>query len=303
MEAEAAAVAASAASVFLLPSCTIPYRHAAIRGLGNWMYLALQRPAHWPERRLSSHVQIIVALENAAFRMRWRSESSGLVLGNDFNGEYVCIVPCGFHHELEWRAEAPILMFFVDAAWVKRLIQRPVSDVSIEPLRRYAESEGVIGDLCRSLRHRGCRHEPTNAETIAGLGSALVSELLLANMPFLQKQPCPEPRLSQVAMDKIAAYVRDHLVEKMTLAVLARQLGLSPSYFGQLFRASFGESPMSYVIARRIWRARELLSVGDCTVKEIAYAVGFADQSQMARHFRGRRLAPPRTYLPSPQRR
>lgn len=298
MEIEVVAAAASTPAIFLLPPCTRAYHRAVIRGVDNWIYLALQRPAHWPEHSHAVHVRIIVSLENAVFRMRWRNESSGLVLEKDFNGEHVCIVPCGFLHEVEWRAEAPILMFFVDANWVERLIERPVSGVSIEPLRRYIKSGRSIAELCRLLRQRGCMRDPPKAEAVAGLGSALTAELLLANVSFQSQCTYSDPKLSQSTMDMIATYVCEHLAEKISLSDLARLVGLSPSYFGQVFRASFGESPISYLIARRVWRAREFLSAGDCSVKEIAYAVGFADQSQMARHFRSRKLLPPQSYLP-----
>jgi AraC family transcriptional regulator len=173
-----------------------------------------------------------------------------------------------------------------------------VDGVSIEPLQRYVAFEPAIGNLCRRIQHHGCIQEPPNPAAVAALGAALAAELLLANVSLGRVEVSRDPKLSESALEKIYAYVREHLHERVTLAQLAWVVGLSPSYFGQMFRSGHGSTPIAYVISQRVKLARELLTVGHMSVKEVAHEVGFADQSQMARHFRDADLSTPRSYLP-----
>ena len=47
-----------------------------------------------------------------------------------------------------------------------------------------------------------------------------------------------------------------------------------------------GTKPDAFVLERRLARARELLTSTDLSLSEVAFAVGFADQSHFTRHFR-----------------
>lgn len=281
-----------------MPSCTRPYRRAVIRGLAGWIYIDLQRPAHWPWHQHPNHVKVIIGLEGADFLIKWHTENLGEPAVMEIEGEHVCVVPAGLQHEVQWRIEAPILVFYLDTDWVELLIRRTVNRPSLEPLRRYVQSAPVIDDLCRLLRDRGCGSQPPNTAAVAGLAAALASELLLTGGSLQPESTDSESKLPQFAFDIVAAYVREHLAEKITLPELARKVGLSPSYFGQLFRSRCGQSPITYLISQRATWARELLSTGRFTVKEVAHAVGFSDQSQMARHFRAMKRPPPRDYIP-----
>lgn len=90
---------------------------------------------------------------------------------------------------------------------------------------------------------------------------------------------------------------------KLTLSALAGEAGLSPSYFGQMFRAALDISPMTYVIDQRVLRARDMLRRGRATVAEVDQAVGFSDQHQMNRHFRRLLHTPPGAYRPPREQR
>jgi len=89
-------------------------------------------------------------------------------------------------------------------------------------------------------------------------------------------------------MRRVADYIEAHLPEDITLAELAAAAGMGTSQFRVLFKQSTGMSPHQYVIMQRVERARDLLARGGATAGEAAAAVGFADQSHLARHMRRR---------------
>jgi AraC-like DNA-binding protein len=55
---------------------------------------------------------------------------------------------------------------------------------------------------------------------------------------------------------------------------LARAAGLSRAHFSREFRRTFGESPHSYLLTRRLERAAALLRSTDNSVAEICFSIG-----------------------------
>ena len=80
-------------------------------------------------------------------------------------------------------------------------------------------------------------------------------------------------------------YVEDNLGSKMALRDMADSVALSPSHFCRAFKQSLGFSPMAYVAARRVERAKLMMTSTAERLTEIALACGFADQSHLTRSF------------------
>ncbi len=74
--------------------------------------------------------------------------------------------------------------------------------------------------------------------------------------------------------------------EPLDVAGLARIAGCSPSHLAHLFTGQVGATPMAYLEAQRIERARHLLAATTMAVKEIAAAVGFSNPFHFSTRFR-----------------
>jgi transcriptional regulator of acetoin/glycerol metabolism/AraC-like DNA-binding protein len=100
--------------------------------------------------------------------------------------------------------------------------------------------------------------------------------------------PAPQARggLSPGALSRVRDYVETHLSDSIDLAILAAVAGLSIHHFAREFKHSTGVAPHHYLIQKRVERAKDMLAHTELSLSEIAYAVGFADQSHLARHFR-----------------
>ncbi len=66
---------------------------------------------------------------------------------------------------------------------------------------------------------------------------------------------------------------------------LARVALMSPGHFSRSFRAAFGETPYSYLMTRRIERAKALLRRGDLTVTDVCFAVGCTSLGSFSSRF------------------
>jgi AraC-like DNA-binding protein len=60
----------------------------------------------------------------------------------------------------------------------------------------------------------------------------------------------------------------------LDVPAIARSAAMSTSHFSRSFKAAFGESPYSYLMTRRIERAKALLRHGDISVTDACFAVG-----------------------------
>jgi AraC-like DNA-binding protein len=73
--------------------------------------------------------------------------------------------------------------------------------------------------------------------------------------------------------------------EPLGVADLARAAGLSPAHFSREFRRTFGESPHSYLLTRRLERAASLLRNTDRSVADICMAVGLSSVGSFTTSF------------------
>lgn len=123
--------------------------------------------------------------------------------------------------------------------------------------------------------------EPIYAETMA---HALKHYL---SMRFAGR-PSASPKahaLPAWKLRRITEHVEAHLAERLDVASLARLSGLSERQFHRVFRVTTGQTPLAFVIARRIERARLLLVTTDESITSIALNTGFANPTHLARAF------------------
>lgn len=66
---------------------------------------------------------------------------------------------------------------------------------------------------------------------------------------------------------------------------LASDALMSPGHFSRQFKRAYGESPYSYLMTRRVERAMALLRMGDQSVTEICFEVGFTSLGTFSTRF------------------
>jgi len=73
--------------------------------------------------------------------------------------------------------------------------------------------------------------------------------------------------------------------QPLDVPALARTALMSPAHFSRRFRAAYLETPYSYLMTRRIERAKELLRRGDLSVTEVCMAVGCTSLGSFSSRF------------------
>lgn len=82
------------------------------------------------------------------------------------------------------------------------------------------------------------------------------------------------------------AYIKENLAEKLTFEDAAEHVSLSKSYFCRILKDELGYTFTEYVNHLRVERAKLYLRDSTMSIADIAYAVGFDDQSYFTRIFK-----------------
>jgi AraC-like DNA-binding protein len=106
-----------------------------------------------------------------------------------------------------------------------------------------------------------------------------------------------DPRLRDLALLR---RVRDRIdreyAQPLNVEALALGVHMSAGHLSRQFRAAYGESVYQYLMTRRIERAMALLRVGELSVTEVCFEVGFSSLGTFSTRFAELVGVPPSVY-------
>lgn len=99
----------------------------------------------------------------------------------------------------------------------------------------------------------------------------------------------PESRVmskKRLELSAVREYLDDHFTEKVVLEDLSRLFYIDKYYLTKIFKEAYGMTIASYLLSRRITKAKSLLRFTDMTMEEIGMVSGFRDANYFARSFK-----------------
>jgi AraC family transcriptional regulator of arabinose operon len=96
-------------------------------------------------------------------------------------------------------------------------------------------------------------------------------------------------------------YVAAHYKMNLNVAILAREVCLSPSRFAHLFRSQMNAAPMQYVEQYRLERAAEKLLSTNQSIEQVARESGFVNAYHFSARFRRHFKQAPSRYRLNPK--
>jgi AraC family transcriptional regulator len=191
---------------------------------------------------------------------------------------------------------ANVLFLALDPAFVSRVAERLEFDTDrIELVRQGRTADPTLYHIGMALR-AGIQSGAVDRMYGEALSTALAVHLLRGYSAAV----CGPKRQYGLAREKLlhaVTYIQDQLNADLAVSGIAQAVGLSPDHFTRLFKKSTGQSPHQYVVEARVRKAKELLTTGKFTISEVAYHVGFVDQSHLTRHFKRIFGLPPKRLL------
>jgi AraC family transcriptional regulator len=114
-----------------------------------------------------------------------------------------------------------------------------------------------------------------------------VARLLLIHLARrLHRAPSTASALTPRAIERLRDYIVAHLGDRILVADLAQQVGLSPNHFAASFAEHTGRPPHRFVLDIRIEHAAALLRQSPLTIAQIANDCGFSSQQHLSNAFR-----------------
>lgn len=89
----------------------------------------------------------------------------------------------------------------------------------------------------------------------------------------------------QESMAEARTYIELHFADPFTIPGLAKRCGMSTQRFSNNFVQTFGVRPMTFIIAKRLDHAQQLLQSG-LSVRETSEAVGYSDPFYFSRLYK-----------------
>jgi AraC family transcriptional regulator len=85
---------------------------------------------------------------------------------------------------------------------------------------------------------------------------------------------------------KVRDHIDNHIAEPVLVADLCALVRRSEAHFSRSFKRTFGESPHSFILRRRVALAAQYMLTTNASLSEIAISCGFADQAHLSKQFR-----------------
>lgn len=182
-------------------------------------------------------------------------------------------------------------MLHIDAQWLQRLRLESGSraGASGEPAR-ISRSSGLYQQFCalNALLFSAASTVEKEAALIEFIGDHDFSACATA-------AAAPAPALSGVTLRGLIDHIEQAELAELSLDTLARSAGMGRYQLIRAFRTATGLTPHAYLVNARINQARQFLREG-LELAEVAYRLGFADQSHFQRVFKAHAGVTPGQY-------
>jgi len=182
-----------------------------------------------------------------------------------------------------------------DFAWSMLAVEAPHGrDVELfpDPGRHDPVMRHLVQSLVAEL-NRGCPVGPL-------LGESICTNLALALLQHYSVYPVQVKKyrggISRARLKNVLEYIDAFLSRNLSVEELAQIAGMSRYHFGKLFKQSTGTTLHQYVLARRIDRAKYLLSKPRGSLVDIGAEVGLPNQSHFTSVFQKATGIPPGIY-------
>lgn len=155
-------------------------------------------------------------------------------------------------------------------------------DAAVSVVGRDAVADALIRALATASTLAG------DDESLKSIGTALVVRSLAlfrggADILLRKGRRTPMPKWR---LNRVVEHIEANLDRSISLSEMADVAGLTRIYFAAQFRRTTGTSPHSFLLRRRVERAKDLLRSSNQPLADVALAVGFSTQAHFTTVFK-----------------
>ena len=128
----------------------------------------------------------------------------------------------------------------------------------------------VIDTLHRKVSEQSGKLRSLDMDIICGYLAMLLREQTPASSPDQPSQATAEEDICEIAKRELDA----HIDSPYSLDQLNSKVFVSKGYLRRIFKKKYGESPLTYLLHKKLDVAEELLKITDLPIQEVAKKVG-----------------------------
>jgi AraC-like DNA-binding protein len=192
------------------------------------------------------------------------------------------------------------LVFQVDVATVRKLYDEVAESALVSEGGRAAETYRAEPALLDALRRYVALSENPGDATVLGPLISKEIHYRLLTAPFggmLRSLIRHDSDASAIA--RALSHIRGDVRSPISVAELARRVGMSVSSFHKHFKEVTSTTPLQYQKELRLLEARRILKAGGVSVTTAAFDVGYESPSQFSREYTRKFGIAPSRDLPS----
>jgi AraC family transcriptional regulator len=199
----------------------------------------------------------------------------------------IAIIPAGISHRCNWNTEAEFTILAIEPSFIKQIGEDVIDGDRIQIIPRFmSEQDLLIQGIFSTLRDELQSSKICGSLLIESLKITLALQLLRQYCTTKPKLSSYQDGLPSLKLQQVKEYINEHLDQDLKLIELAALVQVSPYHFLRLFKQSMGLTPHQYILQRRIEKAKFLLQCSELSIAEIAFKVGFCDQSHLTQYFK-----------------
>lgn len=208
------------------------------------------------------------------------------------------IQPCD---EKTYISEAMVLENKAIINLSENALERALLDLAgmFEKYRAVYADFNLVREACRRMLNFISNHTPSIGDAVDNrddMYSFMDKLEMIHSVPELEswmslqikKRLQPDTTVSKrhsTLIHKTLAYINEHYKEDLTLQSVAKEVFISPSYLGRIFREAMGVPMHEWINKHRIECAKELLRNPELKSSEIAPEVGFSSYKYFSGYF------------------
>ncbi|MCW7540846.1 helix-turn-helix transcriptional regulator [Aquabacterium sp. A7-Y] len=244
--------------------------------------------------RVRDTIEVLIPGDNATLVTSFRT-TTGRLRTAFVRSPLVSILPPRQPHSLQAQHPGQILVLSLDAAYCEQQARSALGLQTLELAARYAVPDPFIREVGNALHGDRRSGRPPGSAYLQSLAGVIAIHLA---RHYTSVAPVPTVcgGLPLHKLNRVQAFVTEHLGEAIRVEQLAAEAHLSPYHFARMFKQATGQPPHLYVLMKRIERAKELLAESELPLIDVAARVGFRTQGHFTGVFHRYTGATPRIY-------
>ncbi len=141
----------------------------------------------------------------------------------------------------------------------------------------FDDEHGMFGHVCGALAREWNSQSHCRDDMI---------ELLVAELDILLQRSLEQTLVSadELLVRKAQRIIQERYNQRLRIADIASEVGVSPSFLREIFVALRGESPRAYLQSLRVQRALGILRNSNAPLETVADACGYDSASHLSRY-------------------